>query len=80
MIPTRIVTEDGRKSMSREWLRDRLAQERFPDDATPSTSEVCSWLGIVGDSWGELLKCGFPFPVSVATMKKWFLAQGWLDE
>jgi len=75
-----IETEDGRKAMTPAWLRSRLDQGRYEDDSTPSASEICSWLGIVGGGWTELLKCGFPYPRTVAQVREWFAGQGWLTE
>lgn len=86
MIPKEIITEDGRKPMTPEWLAARLAKEgswpvyrrRYRDGTIPSPHELCSWLGIVGDSWGELLRAGFPYPCTVVVMRRWFADRGWL--
>jgi hypothetical protein len=79
MIPKEIITEDGRKPMTPAWLAARLAEGRFEDSATPSPHEVCSMLGLVGDGWMELLKCGFPYPSTVAQVREWFQKEGWLE-
>lgn len=78
MIPPEIVTEDGRKRLTVEFLRVRLAENRFPDAATPSSTEMLSVLGITGDSWNELLRAGFSWPCTVGEAKAWFAARGWV--
>lgn len=79
-IPVDIETELGRAPMTPAFLRARLNENRFPDDATPSPSELAGALGLVGGGWNELLKAGFPQPCTVAEARQWFAARGWLTD